>query len=75
MKAHKLEDSPFVSSEASLLLFGKVAYSGQQNYNLTIFELLTSGDYARYCLLRCDAVYSGKNLLAFWRNIFPLPSV
>jgi hypothetical protein len=76
MNAGKLEDSPFASSEASLFLFGKVAYSGQQNYNLT-YEIgaYHSDNYACYYLSRCESVYSGRNLPAFWRNMYPLPSV
>jgi hypothetical protein len=30
------------------------------------------GDFADYCLLGCDNVYSGTYFPKFWRNLLPL---
>jgi hypothetical protein len=40
---------------------------------LSYFEIWGSndGNYAEYCLLECDDVHSGWNLLTFWRNVVP----
>jgi hypothetical protein len=49
-------------------------FDSQNRHWLCVISGSHISEYDEYCLLWCDAVYSGRSLLMFWRNILPLSS-